>query len=1179
MKSAEDLIALLEQKKLVDPKLLNRLRFRLTGLPASVTAGEFAQRLVEYKVLTEPLANALLQQLGQEPAVPPVPAPPELVIDLAEMEHPVPPPTVQPSAAPPPPSPPLVLELPPEDHPPDVPVTYPAVHPAAVSAPLSLVLEPVHEQNAEQLFRKKHFAIKRKSGNLWDTKLMLFGGAGLLVLCLAGLFLAGSLFRRSAETMFAEADRLYQSASYSPAIAAYSEFLEKFPNHSESSTARIRRALARIRILVDNQTDWSKTLETASQEIETVKDEPKFFEESKAELGILLPKIAAALANEAEEKTSIAHAEHAEKAIALIESVLPSSLRPAEILSEVQFKANRVRRLLVQKDALSETKKKWDALLAMEPFRRSEAEQCFGLLDDLLKEHPELEQDSEFVALRQAASENERRAVRPLSNEEREQWTQRFVQPEEEHPGKMEPAAVLYHRTMHNTAHKNADTETEPNVPLFVYAAGTVFALQSSDGTLLWQQPLRVQETPLTPPTLIPVPKTETHAESVLVVQPSNNTLKLLDGQNGQTLWHLTLKEPFYCTDVAEGTADSPELLFCIASKSGTVLTFSFGASDRFPSLVQGWHLPQNITSAPLFDAKDGLIYQPGGHDTLFVLPLNENEKISSHHTAHRTGSLRTNPVQFGSNILFVRQTAPKSCELQVFSVEERLTLLQSIPVSGLTDTAPVTDGSSLVLTSDSGETSLFLLSDDEKAPLQKIASGSAGGSVTKSGTVRYAALTEKNVWIADWQLMRYEAQRTQSRLLPQESLRQNIITLAPLRKIGGELFHTFRYPNAGGVFLQAVATDSASIRWETELADPPVIPPQIVDEQTLLVYTSGGKSYRLERNTDGTFANRSIDTPATLLPSRYSALRGVIPLKDGFAAWITDSIVAPPKEGKESGTNNRTLMMYDPQASEQTRFRSLLLPCPMTAVPAALNENLLAPLQNGQVALLDPKTGTPVAQPFVPTVSEKRTAFWNQPVCVSDAESKSGEFLVFDESADAQHRSFCYRAALESNKLVLKQKWEAAFPASRIAVNNRQACYADKNNVLYCITDVMSAAQETVKAKRLLFLLTPCVWGPYAVNDTFWAATSRKMTIVSADGTNRSFASPVPVGQPLVEPDGVTLVSASGTVWKYQPATEQTVYTVQTGIATQTGLFRFGEHLVLLGTNGIVYQFAEKPD
>ncbi|MDR0871588.1 MAG: PQQ-like beta-propeller repeat protein [Planctomycetaceae bacterium] len=1006
MKFAEDLLTLIERKNLIAPDLLAELRSRLTGISEPVPADMFAIRLVEHQVLTGSLAESLLRELNQVPVPPPpLPLPPsEPVIDLADIEKPkngdeL---TLEVDEE-------LQLEI--EDEPEKVPVIHPPQvdYPAAETA--GTEQEPAAPAaSAEQIYRKKRFAVKKKTDNLWDTKLILFGGTGLLILCLAGIFLTGSLFRRSADAMYAEADKLYQSGSYSPAITAYTEFIEKFPNHSETSAAKIRRALARIRILVDAKTDWTKTLQTAEEEIESVKNEQRFFEESKAELAVLLPKIAAGLAAEAEEKTSIQHSEQAEQAVKLIETVLPSSLRPAETLLEVQYKVAKVRRLLVQQDILNETQQKLDGVLAAEPFGRKETEQCYELLAAVLKDNPELELDTEFIALRQRISENEYRAVRPLSDAELPKENANISG----ETRSVAEIAVLYNRKALADFKPLFAGQVPPQTPLFVFSAGTVFALNSADGTLLWHYTGGAAGSTVAGSRIdfIPVPKTEKNGESVLVVGPQGITR--LDGQTGKPVWHLPVDEPFYCTEVFSRTAAPP--VFCIATRSGKILTVQFDTADHFACRITGWSVPQNVSVAPLFDIESGLLYQPGGHDTLFVIPLNGG-KAQTYFTAHQPGSLRTEPVKFGTCLLLVRQAGARTCELQVYSTGEKLTLLQTFPVSGLTDTPPAVDGSFGVLISDNGETQLFDLSGDAKNPLRKIAAGSSGGKVEQqnenSGNVRYAALTEKNVWIADRQLMRYEPQLAQSRLLPQESLRKDIITLAPLRKIGNTLFHTFRRPNAGGTLIQAVATDTAKVCWETEVADPPVLATLSEDVQTLFVYTNGGKLYQIQLNLPASGAAQLF----TALPADNSPLIDVVPLKDGFAAWITASLIHPADEGS---IENKTLMMYDPAAADATRFRSLLLPSPLTALPAALDGNLLAPMQNGSVALLDPKTGQQVAQPFIPKFSETHSILWGKPEPIEN----TNEFLITDKTQEERTgKCTLYKAALEDGKLVLKQK------------------------------------------------------------------------------------------------------------------------------------------------------------
>ena len=62
-----------------------------------------------------------------------------------------------------------------------------------------------------------------------------------------GAFLYMSLTRGAAEELFAAGEKAYSEQSYSQAIRLYDDFLEAYPDHEDSSLARVRREMARLR--------------------------------------------------------------------------------------------------------------------------------------------------------------------------------------------------------------------------------------------------------------------------------------------------------------------------------------------------------------------------------------------------------------------------------------------------------------------------------------------------------------------------------------------------------------------------------------------------------------------------------------------------------------------------------------------------------------------------------------------------------------------------------------------------------------------------------------------------------------------------------------------------------------------------------------------------------------------
>ncbi len=77
--------------------------------------------------------------------------------------------------------------------------------------------------------RRRRKGRKGKKQNVWDSNLLLIGGGALLFLVVVGLVLAWVLTRRTGDDMVAQANEYYHASSFTKAIDAYSQYLEKYP--------------------------------------------------------------------------------------------------------------------------------------------------------------------------------------------------------------------------------------------------------------------------------------------------------------------------------------------------------------------------------------------------------------------------------------------------------------------------------------------------------------------------------------------------------------------------------------------------------------------------------------------------------------------------------------------------------------------------------------------------------------------------------------------------------------------------------------------------------------------------------------------------------------------------------------------------------------------------------------
>jgi outer membrane protein assembly factor BamB len=78
------------------------------------------------------------------------------------------------------------------------------------------------------------------------------------------------------------------------------------------------------------------------------------------------------------------------------------------------------------------------------------------------------------------------------------------------------------------------------------------------------------------------------------------------------------------------------------------------------------------------------------------------------------------------------------------------------------------------------------------------------------------------------------------------------------------------------------------------------------------------------------------------------------------------------------SGSDASKILVRDAPASE---FRSVGLPAPLGAPAVAIGGDLLIPGVDGRVYLIDPRTGTSAADPYVPPFDRSKPIRWRKPV------------------------------------------------------------------------------------------------------------------------------------------------------------------------------------------------------
>ncbi|MCL2304262.1 MAG: PQQ-like beta-propeller repeat protein [Planctomycetaceae bacterium] len=1140
MINAEKLVQLLARKRVVSPELAEGLLKRIAQSKTPISAEAFAKQLVDRGTITRAIADNVLRILDQEDEL-------SFVLEENPVPKTLPKPPPQKPVSPPKPS---VRE--------NVPLAFPTDLLGALDD--SLPGSPVSST------KKARF--KKAATNPWDSKLLLYGGGGILLLLMLSTLLYFAIYRRGADEYLNAANAARDSGNYSEAMKEYADYLKNFPNHTGAVEATIRLSLSRMRLITDAKNDWHGALTVAKEEIAKIVLQPDYRKEAEPELTAMLPTIAENLALLAKDKKDVNLLADAEEAMLLIQKYVPVSSQPVDRIQKAQVNIDFTKREIAKDERLVTLGEEIRTAL-----ENADISSAYEKMTGLQIEYPGIENDSRFVELLKQISENEKQAVRfverntPAASETTADNSQ-------DHREDAQNVIILANRKV---AESNA---TQAVRSLYVYATGSVFAVRSTDGKILWKKTVGGSSLSRDrTPSVIPLP-VSAEKEDVLLVDYRTWELVRLDAVSGDVRFRVKIGEPFRLAGLTPNKVLSTLYL---TTESGKC----FPIDVQSGQVVGHFQFPQKTNVAPFVDETNKRILQLAFRTTLYVCPLKgtateDTQPMESLYLGHLPGTIRTAPFLFGPYLLTARQTGPGSTALQVYEIaqttagaETKLELkpVQSLPLRGAVETAPVVDGRRLFLATNAGIVYLFQWDDDPtaKVPLKLLAEGApnegAGSENDQRSSPRYLGLFDRNLWVAGQELIAYEVQQSRNRLVPLRITDSLTTTLAPLWRIENTVFRTFRYQGQSGTVIKAFSLADGKPLWETQLADPFVEEPTYHSEtKTVRAVTQSGKLYRFPLPSGGA-KTLVFDKPIADLESekRGEPVRALVPLAGELEAWIETKMIG------------KSVAIYDPNPTNPRPFRFIPTAEKIQTTPVAFGDGLLTPLRNGAILFFDPKTGKPFCEPFAVKLSPTEISQWSAPVVLAG----KPEFLVLEQS-----QSVLYRVAVE--KEGDKNRFCVAAKSDQIPERSDQLLASGETAFVF--STKAGTAQEVALARMSLGRIhdfgNAIVWGPYEIGESdssriVLATSARKLFSITAKNGETAMGEwelldAVPRGKPILRDNRIIFMSLDGTSFQADSNTNTVTPLRETGVPTELGPFFFERQTGCVGRDGCIYLFPE---
>jgi len=935
---------------------------------------------------------------------------------------------------------------------------------------------------------------KGQAGSPWDSTLMYAGGGGLLLMMIVGVVLWYLLTRVSAAELLQAADEAYRSGSYIQAIPNYERFLAKYPDDPNVSLARVRIGTAQIRQVLEGSKDKRPALKAAEGILPTIENEAAF-DEARAELASILPEIAEGFSQPAKLESDMQKAQTlvdlAQQALQLVNNpaYIPTSLRrPVETrIENVQEDIELSRRNINQSKRLNET---------VEAIRQAaqagNTAEAYEVRRRLLGEYPGLDQNPQLIEAVLAITLRERELVQLVEEP--------LAAIREDRPSKAEFKVAL-------ASHRGAGKPGNDLQMVCFLARGSIFGLQASTGRLKWRRSVGY-DTLANPQLLAKQPGAD-----VIAVDGRHQELLRLQGDTGQLVWRTPIDEPF-----AEPVLQGSQIL--VATEGGRVLKIDAETGNA----ARHAKIPQRLSVSPGLSDR-GHLYQAGEHSNLYLLDEATLECKDVYYLGHKPGSVAAPPVMALGHLFLVENSGESHSDLHVLATDANglspKPAIKPIRLQGRVLAAPIVAAARVIIVTDLGAIRVFEVNTaNAKNPVTDIVEAIVASY--KTPVIGYSAFDAGRLWIGDERFTKYDVQTSRNRLIRQWIKDERDVFVAPPVVIGDTVYHLRRRRDSPAYTAAAISGDDGNVFWETDLAVPTSL--LAVDMERKQVHSISAQAELFELTAQHMQAGQTtvVDQPGSAAgtAARGKSFTEVQTLDQG--RWSLAS-------SRERGH----VVVYDPNAATPAaRLRDTLLKAAgsaqVTAAPAFGLGGLIAPLDNGQVLLLDATTGDNKILPFQPTVEAGSKVVWKRAAAVG---AEQREFVIADD------RRKLFRVGVKDQP----EPHLAELAQVQLEVDIVSALAAAGDTVYGVIRGpnsdtVLSFAAADLGAGKEWPLEGRVVWGPEAVDGLVLVTTDRQTLVAFEAGQKQRWTSPLSygplVGRPLSFNGNLILASLSGTVW-----------------------------------------------
>jgi outer membrane protein assembly factor BamB len=943
--AASQFIALLESRGLLDPEIIVELHRQVEQSKGRITPEAIAKLLVENGQLTRFQATKLITELNQS---------------LSESK---PDPTVALRGGRP-----LEPEIKPHDSVDDLlpaDLIEKADNKRSEVVPIEETVEVVEVVEAvEKRPRKKKKQpdpiiefedipkrvvrdSRHKKKNAWESFRILGSAFVVLLLLIVLVPLLAWLFKGSADEAWTKAEDAYKARDYEKASRFFGEFGKNHASDPRVSQSKVFVGLSNIRQAAEKATDPLVALKECQAVLPTISNESGL-NELRGDVTDTLLRIS-------------------EKFVAKIESTAEVSDRKSlidkmnqqmEFVRDPRFVGTQERtqnELRIRKIEEDQNRIQRD-VLRIEDFKiavdsiakavaKSDVTQAYEVRRGLIRKYPQLQSDPKLGELLDEATKLQQGLVGSASAKPSVR--------NEAFTAEVAPSAMLVNR-------KVGSLDNEVGSTFYAAIKGSVVAMNSATGKIVWRHPIG-RDWSGEPKRIMP-----TADSDVLVSVPEQGLLRRLAAADGALVWEAKFEGRLVPPlidgdDVFVGTTKGD--IFCL-----DVLT---GQSRWAKTLPQS--IDVGFGGAPTRKKR----YVLGNHSNLYVISRASGQCEEVEYIGHAPSTIAVAPIWILNQLIIFENDGPDYCSMRVFTTsDDGLNLKPAqnpITLRGHVVVEPQVDGRRLAVATNLGE--IAILDVDPNAPKNKVYKLVNLIENEVSPKTTWPLMFGSDLWVASSRLIYYQVQVT-SQKLNRQWLREDgdQFTNRPM-KVDDYVIHTRVVRGNLGVRVTAIKPSTGDVVWESDVGVP--VTALAADGAGITAATAQGAIYALD---DSSFTRKQAIEPVENLGRNQRSMMFVNPvvLKDSRIAFLNQA-------------KGNQLLLIDPakrNAPSKMLAMDLGEAYPSGEPVAIGNDGIVVPLDNAQIAMIDPEKGKMIGSPFQPSVQAGERPVWLNPVVLPDRQT-----------------------------------------------------------------------------------------------------------------------------------------------------------------------------------------------